>query len=41
MKIVFFFFWEKKNIEEERKRRNKNKGEINRSEGMCGFVEKW
>ena len=30
---------EKKNIEEERKRRNKDKGEINRSDGMCGFAE--
>ena len=30
---------EKKNIEEERKRRNKDKGEINRSKGMCGFAE--
>ena len=35
----FFFFGEKKNIKEERKRRKKNKGEINRSEGMCGFAE--
>ena len=32
-------FLEKKNIEEERKRRNKDKGEINRNEGMCGFAE--
>ena len=32
-------FLEKKNIEEERKRRNKDKGEINRSEGMCRFAE--
>ena len=35
----FFFLGDKKNIEEERKRRKKNKGEINRSEGMCGFAE--
>ena len=32
-------FLEKKNIEEERKRRNKDNGEINKSEGMCGFAD--
>ena len=39
-KKKLFFWGDKKNIEEERKRRKKNKGEINRSEAMCGFVEK-